>query len=254
MATLEASDVLESASLKLNPQGDYETTRTFIVSSVTGSAHERLYNALQVSGIPAKGTVHPYASLNTLYADEYTVTPEDSSNGIFKVVVTYKPQTGDNAPPSDNNLGQISLGTSVQSQTTNKDVNGVDMVLTYKTQTQIAEVEVQMPMTVAKFTRREYSHPLQKSFDFVGKTNSQAWQGYGRGYWLCTGINGETSDGGSTYSVTYEFQANRAGWNPTVYYIDPETNAPPEDVLSNPTAFKIVTQYLEANFNTLKLV
>ena len=47
---------------------------------------------------------------------------------------------------------------------------------------------------------------------------------------LCTGIDGQSSDGGESYSVNYRFQYNPDTWAVEFFFTDKETGQPHKDV------------------------
>ncbi len=55
-----------------------------------------------------------------------------------------------------------------------------------------------------------------------------------------------------TYLVDYEFQYLAETWDALVYWIDPDTNRPPSDLVLN-TGYKRVQIYETANFASLSL-
>ena len=67
----------------------------------------------------------------------------------------------------------------------------------------------------------------------LGKVNGDDWGGYGPGVWLCTSVSYEPVDLTSSPSVwrfTVELQANTAGWDPWVAFVDDNTGAQPPDL------------------------
>jgi len=122
--------------------------------------------------------------------------------------------------------------------------------------TQTGTVDIQIPETVLGFTRRESSHPLTKALTYVGKINSVALGSgtFAIGTLLCLGIEGDTTDGGESYSVSYRFQYRPGTWVATVVYIDPETDRPHADVsISGVDGVEYVDIYNEVNFTALAL-
>ena len=68
--------------------------------------------------------------------------------------------------------------------------------------------------------------PDQTARLFVGKVNSVHLGSDPPLSWMCTRIDGVSSDGGETYRVTFEFQYNSRLWMFTGEWIDPDTGLP----------------------------
>ena len=255
MATSLVSDIVDGASLTLTQQGNYQVTRVMILQDVVGaSADAVLYAAVTDPLIPIRGTAHP--SISGLSVDTITATPLDTGN--IQVVILYKNQTAETAPPDAQSTGQISVGATVQSKTLTVDANNNTMWLYYTKPDGsfdariVGEVEVQLPQVALKFSRREVNSPEYNAIRFVGTVNNGFWHGQPARRWLCTRIEGTSTDG-LYYQTDYEFQLTLGGWDATLYYIDPATNEVPPDVIpgNGITTFQV---YPSSNFGELNFI
>ncbi len=77
--------------------------------------------------------------------------------------------------------------------------------------------------------------PVSKIVPFItswtGYTNSDSWQGYPPGCWMCTSITYDPHDMAASppkYKITFEFQLKRRGWVQTVYFRDVNGDVPPD--------------------------
>ena len=198
-----------------------------------------------MGGLPRVGDPHPFAP--SIVCDSVIPEPLPNSKTKAKVVVSYSPLKFGNSSPDDEGQTQIRLSATVMSIKTNKFFNNAtgqfeDMILTYtypdddpdigakKTIDQVGEVDKQVPLLVASFSRKEASSPLKKAQTFLGKLNSTKFQNGDRHTWLCTVLNSDSSDGGETYAVNYEFIYMSDTWDPVVSFIDSRTQKPPSDI------------------------
>jgi hypothetical protein len=165
---------------------------------------------------------------------------------------------------------QIELGSSVQQVETNKDKSSNDLKVSHSwtaaekarhfgdsVPTGLADPDIQggqvthfKPQTSLVLTKRQSSSPLSDSQAYVGKVNSGTWQGGAAGTWLCTGINGRSSDNGDHYDVVYSFQYAPEGWNPYYTYLMPD-GKPPET--TDTSSRKQADLYNTANFHNLPI-
>lgn len=256
-------DIREGASIT-DRFGLYETTRIALVSGLlppTGVS--QLYVAINTPGVPGMFEVHP--TITNIICLERTARAIDT--GIIEVTCTYgipDPQSGA-APPGDTISSpiQFQVGTSVQQVQTNKALDGagnptIIMKVGYTKDGELKEqgglVEKLVPKTSYSAVRTEDISPLSKSRTYVGKLNLTPLFGDPVGSWMCTGINGVSSDGGNTYVVTYEFQylgAEEAKAN--IFYIDPETGKPPKDATTGtePGGLAVFDIYNKIDFTPL---
>jgi hypothetical protein len=248
------ADTIEGATLRQEDDGKISLTRTFIVTGLSGTASQRLYEALSVTGIPAYRAAHPTVSGLVCASREAVAIDHEQA----RVVCTYKTLTIQLATPSDTGDCQMTVGGSVQSQDTNLDYAGDVIKVYYNTTADGTPVTVSVmkPQCSVRYSRLEPAAPYAKSMQYQGKTNSDTFLGEAAGTWLCTRLEGTSTDGGESFQVEYEFQFNPNGWDATVIWTDPETGNPPYDVddaVNHPHAMKTVQMYTQIAFSGLNL-
>ena len=242
-------DRIEGSAYRLSADG-LEADRVATVSGLAGHAADRLHAALEASGVPRVGEAHP--TIANLYVAELDVAPDGPTTAV--VTIRYSSRAAE--------IGQaplVEVGSSVVQTTTDTDGDDQRVTVSYSptgssddTKTQGARLSVMIPQTTLRFTRTEDASPLAKARSFVGAVNRTAVFDSAPGSWLCTAITGRSINGGGAYEVTYEFQHQSQGWQPTATYVDPQTNRPPSDVVAGVGA-KTVSVYPEREFKELGL-
>ncbi len=86
--------------------------------------------------------------------------------------------------------------------------------------------QITVPQPILRIVRMQKGSPDQTARLFVGRVNSSFIGDDPPLSWMCTRIDGVSSDGGETYRVTFEFQYNSRLWLFTGDWIDPETDLP----------------------------
>lgn len=255
--TIGISDELIEGSTVSQSADGYVATRMFIA---TTTAQETKVQVLLHDDIPQYGDIHPDfdgIDLVPIYALDRQCDHEMGDPAIFRVTINYRRPTSATQPPSEDEADAIiQVGSSVTSSKTELDAAGAQIVVTLTDQPdQTGTVDIQVPESVLTFSRRESSSPRSKARTYVGKINSVALASgdYDIGTLLCLGIEGESTDGGESYNVTYRFQYRPGKWAATVVYIDPETDRPHEEVAFPSTGVVTVDVYAEANFSALNL-
>lgn len=269
MATV--SDLIAGASVAIGSDG-VSVHRAFIVDGLSGNADKRLFDATQHSDIPRRGQAHP--SIPGVRADTITAVPCENSDTKALVTVEYKQVGGEWGEADETQPAQISVGATVQEEETNKDIDGNQIIIYYTTMTETAgeivtaekpsqtgTIQMQVPHVVFRFVRREASDPSEKARLFVGTVNSTTFRNDPERWWMCTRLDGESADGGVTYTVTYEFQRNPSTWAPTVAWVDPDTQQIPTDIdgniahddFSEHNGIRRVEVYPEMDFGALNL-
>jgi hypothetical protein len=248
------ADIIEGG-MTLGLDG-YKVDRVFIVTEATGSADQRMANALAtvVAAHPFT-TAHP--AIASIYPSNYSIEPKDKEHTIFQITVTYDTPTFENQPADDTQTPIVQLGSSVVSSQTQLDKDGNQLVVSITTAggdslTQTGEVEIQEPQTIIQFERKEQADPLSKSLAYTGSVNNATFKGWAARTWLCLGIEGISDDGGSTYKVTYRFQYRAATWDAKIAFIDPATDKIHADVTTS-NGILTETIYPETNFSALNL-
>lgn len=263
------ADIIEGASLSEDADG-YEATRVYLVTELGGAAHNRLYLAGQTNGLPRFGDPHP--SIPRLRCVQRAITLAKGSDNNAQVTLTYRVPKAQETPAGGGGSGGapapgvVRIGSTVQSKITQKDKSGNAITVTHKfpntkaideefrglTKTQGVDVDIQAPNLVLSETRNEARSPAALARAYVGTVNQFAiWGGAARTY-LCTRIDGQTSDGGKTFEVSYEFQYEVQTWDAPVVFRDPKTQRPVDNLVAG-EGLKIVRVYAEANFALLGL-
>lgn len=242
-------DHVEGSSLTLTSEG-YEAQRSARVSGLAGSAPDRLHAALKAHGMPRIGDPHP--SIPDLRVVKVAVEPDSPTDATVKI--TYRSPQGSHAGRST-----VEIGASVANTTVMEDMAGNRITVAYSPtgkaedlRTQTTRVSRLAPQTTLQITRVELTSPLDKARRFIGGVNQTAVFDGPAGTWLCVAITGNSADGGNSYSVTYKFQFDPEGWQPTVAYIDPGTRQPPTDLVKG-VGSKTVHIYPELEFKELGL-
>lgn len=240
------------------------TTRTFFVTGLAGAAHARLYNASITSGVPRRGEPHP--SIPLIYVTDVKVSVDEVG---AKVAVTYAQPTYQQREPNETEKPTIQVGSTVQESTTSKDKDNklIKVNFSYKpvdedgnqgalvTDEYVPVLSIQVGQAAIEYQRQESNNPLPKAIKYVGKVNSILIGGFAARTLLCTGIEGQSNDGGVTYSVSYRFQYNPKTWDAEFYYIDTESGQPHKDVTINPAnGYGIAKIYIEIDFSALNVI
>lgn len=239
-------------------------TRIFLVTDLTGQSHQILFNASQASGIPRRGDPHP--SIPGMIATTVDIAPEGAG---AKVTVEYTYPAFDRKEPDETAKPVISVGSTVQESTTSRNNKGelIKVKFKYKpvdedgnigeeiTEDYVPVLSVQTGQTAIEYQRREPRSPLQKSLKYVGKVNNVLINGFPARTLLCTGIEGQSEDGGASYSVSYRFQYNPDTWDAEFFYIDQETGQPHTDVtVTPPNGYGVAQVYPEIDFSPLNVI
>lgn len=250
-------DIINGSSLSQTSDG-YTATRVFIA---TTTAQETKVQILAHADIPQYFEIHPDfdgIELVPIYALSRNCVPEQDDNAVYRVTIEYRrPDYTQQEPSEEEADAIITVGSSVTSSKTEVDNAGAQIIVTLAGQPdQTGSVDIQIPETVLAFQRREPSNPLTKALTYVGKVNSASLGSgtFAIGTLLCLGIEGETTDGGESYNVSYRFQYRPGTWVATVVYIDPETDRTHADVvIATDTGVEYPEIYDEANFSSLDL-
>jgi hypothetical protein len=238
-----------------------------VVHGVAGNGDARLKNALNTTGIPTLGTEHP--SISECYLREAFAEAIDSDT--VRVRLVYADPANMQGSQS---LDTIEVGGSLSQIQTNLDIfnNTITVGYTYplgynlddrlgtgsaadRTVETSKQVPVLLPEHSMTITRIEYENPSPRAIDYLGKVNVGAWNlapSAAPRTWLCTAIVGRSNDAGLTWTVTYNFQYRADTWDTVVTFIDPNTGAPPPDLIVD-TGITAWQMYATANFTNLAL-
>lgn len=276
-------DLIEETSLDVSLSGGTSTRRKGIVEGLDGPPEARLTNALRAAGVPLVGDFHPHLPIIVLRLSAQLA--ESSPSKAYVTVEYGVPQAGPGAPENDPDdegaAPTIEIISTVQTVTTNFDVDGEPLVVGYIIEDQdagtstpdeqIAEGQVQIPLRAKVFKRLERNDPSDKSKRFVGHVNAAEVYGDPPRTWLCTRLDGVSNDGGLSYEVTYEFQQSpnmgppkdifgasvvdgtgriSQGWDSVFAYHGSDGKIP-KDVMAG-DGIRLYRMYPEAEFHRLR--
>ena len=265
-------DTVDEGTAERGPNG-FRIVRTARILGITGVPHSKIPDALNAKGLPRYGDPHPSPLADGLPLSLMTASILEGEPDKAIVTLTYEyPNTSGGIgffenTPSVTTAAQLEVTTTLNQLTTNLDVDGNAITVTYvqplfdddgvtiigsDVKVQGGEITTMVPTTSVNYMRREPVSPLEKAKVYVGTTGASAGTGFGDifgdpdDYWMCTHIGGPSDDGGLSYNVTHSFQraephrirdaggviAEFSGWQAVVVYIDPETGKPPPDLLS----------------------
>jgi hypothetical protein len=269
MATVLQADLIEGTTVTDDLSGGSVLVRTYLVEGVVGASSQKVGEALNATGVPALGDVHPNYPL--MEVTSKSAEPTQSSNTIWKVTVNY-------GIPKKESSGTGSVATysaTLGAVQTTKDHSGAEMFTgtlppndkgksapkdysapPYKVPIQPALVEKLVPSVVVTASRLETSLPTSALTTMIGKINSDAvtinGTVFGVKTLLLTSVNATTEDKGTTYSVSYEFQY-KSSWDITVVGIDPDTGSPWASIDQVTDGTKPYQLYEDVIMNTLNL-
>ena len=205
-----ALDIKENARISRDKNG-YRVDRIAIVTGVTGTASQRLYNAINDIGLPNYGDVHPDIAgiyLNDITAD--VIDPE-----TVRVTMSYYND------PSDAEGGEtsvrVSAGTTIEEVTT--DILGAAMETEYTVTEEIFNwttvkptftADVEIPRLTFDFETTSATLPKTSMDTYHGKINSAIWNGYAIGTILCAAVNIDQQ--GDEFKIRYSFIYNADTW------------------------------------------
>lgn len=259
MTTVKA-DLIEGAACTVSKDGS-TATRVFHVSDLglasDVTASYVLQAAIDAPGIPIMGAIHP--TIPEIVVQSVSAAPLGAGQ-IIAVTVSYSAPATKNNPPQLGEKPRIELGTSLVAGKTQKGYSlftgkQVDLTLTPDAATklppQTAMVDVSIPLSTIRYTRRESTDPRAVARKYVGKINKNITGIYPKHSLLCSAITGSSDDGGATYVVTYEFQDNPDGWDiDVVYLIDNNPVSVPSVRLGTLAHYAV---YADIDFNKLGL-
>jgi hypothetical protein len=258
---IEAEYLRDQHVLRQSQQG-YQLTVGYLARVPAGvSVDEALYRVLEDGNLPKRGDPHP--RIPGIFAVERRAEALDSET--VRITVEFAVPSAED--PIVRGVSRIQFGSSAASETTALDVSGQPIITqlevpfiddsgnpSTRIDIQAHNVDVERPATTAIFERLEPQSPQSRALVYVGRVNSLPWYGGGAGEWLCTGIEGDSEDGGETYRVVYSFQYRQGGHNPIIRHRDPETGLPVNPSVFRPGAVIQAVVYRAANFSALDLL
>jgi len=240
-------DPIEGTHLRRTSDG-FEARRVAFVAGLSGSAADRLRQAMECQGVPRVGDAHP--TIAGLHVSAVDAEPDGATGA--KLTIHYRPR-----PAGAAGSASIEVGSSLLQVTARTDREGNPITVAHSPtgkpadlQTQSAAVAMLVPQITLRFMRIEQAAPTAKAQRFVGTVNRSAVFDGAAGTWLCTGITGRSSDGGRTFEVCHAFQHKADGWQPTASFVDPRTNRVPVDAKQG-VGVRTVKVYREMEFREL---
>ena len=200
-------DLIENTRISLDKSG-YRVDRIALVTSVTGSADERLFNAINDPALPNYGDVHPVISsiyLNDLSAE--VIDPE-----TVRVTLSYYDD-----PSTESGTGNATVRASATTvvEEVKFDINGDPLKTQYTVSSGVVDhepftAEVERARVTWDFEFTSSTFPQADINAYLGKINSAAWNGYAVQTILCTAIN--VSQQGDDFNIRYSFAYNEDTW------------------------------------------
>jgi hypothetical protein len=264
MAVQVFEDVIDSSQYTDDKDGQ-KINRVFIVDGLTvGNKTNRPLFAVLQPGIPPINSYHP--SIPFLQVKDRQVQPINKDSEQFRVICNYERlNTDDKDGTTEDEPAQISVGTQIITARTTRAYDSagqpIQMILTPRIGTagegkalppQSIPADIQKALFFARFTRRELEPPDQKAVKYANKINSVPFLGRSGKEVYCSGINGNSTDGGITYTVNYEFLVDPDGWDYEAIYTDTDGNILPTASEQDGTLRKFQV-YERVDFNQLGL-
>lgn len=254
MALTVKLDILEGSRAEERNGVIWEVTRVACVTGLTGNS-STILDVLNSPGLPPPFEAHPNYPTLILFERK----PRAVSDTVAFVDLIYKHPTFIWPTPMQ---GARSGGVGLSQITDVADRHGNAAWVEYNDDRKGAEFTALLPQATAAFdlvqsTPGGYEYPGLLARDYVGKLNSEPWNGGAIGEWLCTAINYMELGGAPTqWAMHYEFQAKPGGWQPLVQYFLDDGSVPEPDEPGGPPppgSRRTVDWYAEADFNALGL-
>jgi len=243
-----------------------ELVTRYRITGITDTDLGALKTALDASGVPSYGDAYG-ADFPNLVVTGREVSIVDADAGTYDVDITYGHFTEDQDQDDPlTGVLQGELQASIQQVTSNVDANGDTITVehTYpsddpdfpdETKVQGGEItyfEVQKTIRMRGF--RTIARPWLIVSQIQNKLNKNPWNGGAARTWLCTNATSTILNraGDGTYEMTFEFQYNPDGWDPTVVFIDERTGKPAVGLVEG-TGYKQIQRLDEINFDAVLL-
>ena len=237
--------------------------RRYLVEGLSESDPQILTSALGAGGVPAAGS-SPTGFDNLVLVRR---VPRLVPNNKTKVWVDCEYLTLPEAKTGFVPEG----GVSILQIETGKDNRGRDITVTHTYPsddpdygddsayggaaiTQGGTVQVLTSRPMMRFVGlRQEDEPWRLAQNWVTRLNLKTGYGALPLFWMCSGVQWSLVDSSTdpwTYEFTFEFAFNNQGWTPEVFFVDPRTGRPPENLVSG-VGKKDVQWYLWRDFNEL---
>jgi hypothetical protein len=251
------TDLTDQQTLSYNANG-YKAKRVFFVDSVSGSAEEKLFNALNDSGIPDYGDAYP--SISTISVVDINAKPLKTGTQ-FHVTVMYE-DPSINGTGTTTSAATVNVSATTASEHTDSDSSGArlesrwrDNLGAYDHATYFT-AEVDRPRFTIDFEYTTATYPKTQIDTYMNRVNSVTWNGYAPKTILCSAIN--VSSTGAEYKVRFSFVYNEDTWQflgsvKTIGVLLPLTahsTAPDSDITLS-TGVKAFDVYATVDFTSL---
>ena len=270
MPTIIAADKFSDNTAEISYKGA-TYTRTFLVRldagfNVTGALAAAV---LTTPGIPQLYDSHP--TLSNLIVTRITPTFEQDSPDVVKIVCLYEYDFDKSKNrPSTTGPCTLEVGTTMCQSHVTRDALGNDMIMLFDDpnsgdiREQPAEIDIQVPMPLITFRRREplYGRDyVALKLAYEGHINSRVFAHGDPHTWLMTLLEAKLQ--GDAYEVTYQFQfhgnLDPGTWDGLFFFKEPSgtrnltQGAPALDISIANGGIAIFQLYPEADFNQLSL-
>lgn len=243
MSTVKIDLTDNSRAVYKRGEGWAEVERSAVISGITETGQAQLNAAMTALSTyhasTAIGGAHQY--MGGLYLDE--ISPEAMGPGQVKCRLIYRRMTAAEAAAtaggSVTDEPVLQVGTTAQQIQSDVDYLQRPITLTYTdgvttySNTPAGPVPKFEPRTTLHFERTEPASPADKSKLYVGKVNQAGWEfdtAAPARTWFCSSLVGVSNDKGASFRVSYDFEYRDWTWDEIVYYVDPTTGKPPEDI------------------------
>ena len=209
-------DIKDGARISRDKNG-YRTDRVAIVTGVTGTASQRLYNAITDASLPAYGSAHP--SISTIYLND--ISGEVIDTETVRLTLSYYNDPA-SAEGGETSL-RISSSTTVEQVDIDENGNRLEArfialiqpassgdPLSIATGSRLWTAEVERPITTFDFNYTSSVNPYSSLTIYEGAVNSVMWNGKPAGTVLCSSI--DIDNQGTEYKVRISFTVNDKGW------------------------------------------
>jgi len=238
------------------------TARTeYIVSGLVSTTAYVVEEALGTAGVPQPASYFP-GDYNLILCNRTAKVIDDTAR-IVSVVCEYRSIAEARA------TFIFSGGTSLTQITTQNDIYGNQLYVQHTFPAddpdpnhfpgeviyQGGDVPVMIPQTtLSAVGRLPVDYPDEISRYWVGSLNSTYWAGSAPYTWLCTRCDFVGKDLALNrqhwWEFTWEFQFNPQGWIPVVFFTDPVSGKPPQDLVPA-YGYKNVEWYGYIDYNEL---
>ena len=247
MAVVVFADWMDEPIDAVRDQGAITNiTRHFLVTGLdSGTPINRVAQALNATGVPQYGDAYPGNAGVIAKSHRLRMLQDKDSTACAVISVDYV------TVGQEDGFYVFHGDGSVSEEETDSDVEGHPIRVSYTdsggtTYVQGKTVPFMDPQSTLSTTGIEpTSVPLTVQNQWNGYVNSDTWNGYPAGCWMCTRCSftpHDLNESPPLYKFTFEFQLKRRGWTPTAYYIDPATGEPPSDLVTNFGRKRVVVQ------------